>query len=180
MGVNLTKCQISEYWMKNCPYDEAELNIDLTEMPFHCWNCGHDMRIGKSNDSAKTRLQRCHIIPKSLGGENIPSNYVLLCHICHREAPNVRNSQKMWEWIKSNYVPFSIYDSYNINKGLALFEQQKGYSFLTKVLPLIKGDISDIIKKEIDNVSFHACERLNASTILGLFEIIESKYTTPS
>jgi 5-methylcytosine-specific restriction endonuclease McrA len=54
-----------------------------------CWRC---------TDAA--RLQRCHIVPASQGGQGDPSNMVLLCIRCHRENPNVSDPLLMWRWIR--------------------------------------------------------------------------------
>ena len=54
-----------------------------------CWSCGSNRR----------NLQKCHIVPKSLGGPNDPSNIVPLCPHCHDEAPDVKDPEVMWTWI---------------------------------------------------------------------------------
>jgi hypothetical protein len=174
--MGISKCQIAEYWMRNVPYSELELNVDIADMPFNCWNCGEDKRMGDSNSVNKTRLERCHIIPKALGGESVPSNYVLLCHTCHRDAPNVNSSTKMWEWIRGNHSNLSVF-GINFASALGLFETKKGYSFLTKVVPLIKGDIVCAFKKELTNASYHAFDRMNTSTWLCVLEGIEQNNT---
>lgn len=84
---------IIDYWVKF--EDECELNFDWSEAEIICWRCG-----------CERKLQRCHIIPDSLGGKDEPSNLVLLCDQCHKEAPNVQDSKFMWDWIKSYHVPF--------------------------------------------------------------------------
>lgn len=53
-----------------------------------CWKCGW-----------ARRLQRCHIVPDSLDGEDEPGNLVLLCYPCHLAAPDVLDRNAMWEWI---------------------------------------------------------------------------------
>jgi len=54
-----------------------------------CWCCGRE----------KTTLQKCHIIPKSLGGSAEPDNIIPLCIDCHDKAPDVRDKEAMWTWI---------------------------------------------------------------------------------
>lgn len=90
-----TKVQdIIDYWIKYINEDDR-MNFDWAEADKVCWRCG-----------CERRLQRCHIIPDSLGGKDEPSNFVLLCSECHQEAPNVESKQFMWDWIKSFYSPF--------------------------------------------------------------------------
>jgi hypothetical protein len=57
--------EIVQYWEVNT--SECGLGVDFAEAHERCWRCGY-----------KLPLERCHIIPASLGGEDTPSNYVLL------------------------------------------------------------------------------------------------------
>jgi uncharacterized protein len=54
-------------------------------------------------DSA-TALQRAHIIAHSLGGDSTPSNLVLLCAACHRDAPMTNDPAIMFRWIEKREV----------------------------------------------------------------------------
>ncbi len=55
-------------------------------------------------------MQRCHIIPDSLGGKDEPSNLVLLRERCHIDAPNIESKSFMWDWIRANGTSF--YDTF--------------------------------------------------------------------
>lgn len=74
--------EIIAYWAKHV--DECGLSVDWAEAERHCWRCGYERN-----------LQRCHIIPDSLGGKDEPSNLVLLCKRCHAEGPNVTDPEIM-------------------------------------------------------------------------------------
>jgi len=95
--IKTTKKQILEYHYENT--DECGMGADASEWHSHCWRCGHEKD-----------TQRCHIIPYALGGEDIPSNYVLLCAECHSEAPNVKDKDYMMKWIKRTSI--SSYNTY--------------------------------------------------------------------
>jgi 5-methylcytosine-specific restriction endonuclease McrA len=71
---------IVAYW--ETLQDESGLSVDWAEALERCWRCGY-----------KSALQRCHIVPDALGGSDTPSNFVLLCGRCHREAPNVADAE---------------------------------------------------------------------------------------
>jgi hypothetical protein len=58
-----------------------------------CWACGWDV------DACGT-LERAHLVPRSLGGSDEPSNLVLLCRSCHRKAPNTDDAQYMLDWVR--------------------------------------------------------------------------------
>ena len=45
------------------------------------------------------------IVPDSLGGEDTPSNFVILCKRCHLDNPNVADPEVMWDWLRAYSVP---------------------------------------------------------------------------
>jgi len=81
---------------------EGDLGCDWSEADKVCWNCGHCRS-----------LQKCHIIPRSIGGEDEPSNIVALCAQCHDLSPDVSDESEIWRWIKSNRAGRSgMYNTY--------------------------------------------------------------------
>lgn len=72
-----------------------------------CWACGEAWLFAKQEETLKQQwnqnsgnLQRAHIIPRQLGGENVPGNLFLLCPMCHSEAPNTRNPANFFAWVR--------------------------------------------------------------------------------
>ena len=102
-----TKKQIADYWTKY-KY-EGDYSFDFLDAEEICWRCGY-----------KKRLQRCHIIPDSLGGKDEPSNFVLLCERCHIDAPNIESETFMWDWLKANKTPF--YNTFFQKRALKEYE----------------------------------------------------------
>ena len=96
--IKTTKQQIVEWGMKNI--DECNYGVDASEMHSHCWRCGCDDK----------STERCHVIPDSLGGEDTPSNYRLLCNRCHLEAPNVNDNNEMDKWIRRTNI--GVYNTF--------------------------------------------------------------------
>ena len=92
-----TKKQIVEWAVSNL--DECGYGCDADVMDTHCWRCGYERY-----------TERCHVIPDALGGEDIPSNYRLLCSDCHLEAPNVNDPDEMDNWIRRTNV--GVYDRF--------------------------------------------------------------------
>ena len=65
-----------------------------------CFACGLDSKAEFSQDTKIAKhLQKCHIIPKALGGSYEPDNIVLLCKHCHEESPDVADSTVLLKWI---------------------------------------------------------------------------------
>lgn len=109
--IKTTKKQIVDYW--SSIEDECGLSVDWAEAEERCWRCGY-----------KKKLQRCHIIPDSLGGKDEPSNLVLLCERCHIDAPNIESKTFMWDWIRANGTSF--YDTFWQKRA------EKEYEFIYK------------------------------------------------
>lgn len=103
--------EIVDYWFSRI--DESDFSVDAAEAHERCWRCG-----------CKRNLERCHIVPDSLGGRDEPANLVLLCARCHTENPNVTDPEIMWDWLKAYKVPF--YDTLWSILGL------KEYRFIYK------------------------------------------------
>lgn len=84
--------------------EESELEY-FEDTPV-CFACGHEFRIPslyktstndkKWNNARAT--QRAHIIPFSLGGNNSPLNYLILCEKCHLESPDIKDREIMLHW----------------------------------------------------------------------------------
>ena len=109
--IKTTKKQIIEWGRKNI--NECGYGVDASEMHSHCWRCGH-------NDQ---NTERCHVIPAALGGEDIPSNYRLLCNRCHHEAPNVNDPDEMDKWIRrTNIGVYNIFWHVRESLGNAIEE----------------------------------------------------------
>lgn len=152
-----TKIQIANYWEDKV--DECLLNFDWSEATEVCWNCG----------TLTHSAQKCHIIPHMLGGEDIPSNYVLLCNECHDLAPDVIDSDAMWNWIKSNRTVFGLYGTYKIEKALMEFERIHGYTFVSKAILIENAlDKFEELLKE-DNIGIHS-GKIKITSYLYLLE----------
>lgn len=157
--------EIINYWEVH--EEESKLGIDWAEAHERCWRCAD-----------KSQLERCHIVPHSLGGSEDPSNLVLLCFPCHREAPNISDSRFMWIWLRSTCVPF--YDTYWSIRASFEFEQMFGrlpfrdIGLNEKQLQLVE----QFMMEEIKDITIHFGEgRVNLSTIACIFAKVEEKFT---
>lgn len=52
-----------------------------------------------NNKLVKSDLNRCHIIPNMLGGEDSPRNLFLMCSECHQLSPDSDNPVSFFRWV---------------------------------------------------------------------------------
>lgn len=159
--------EVADYWKTHKPYHM--INVDWEDALEYCWRC-----------ACKRRLQRCHIIPDSLGGKDEPSNMVLLCETCHSEGPNVDDPEVMWDWISAYSVPF--YDTFWIIQGMKEYEYIYGTPMEQDVSDILAlagaGELSkEAIKKYLEKVMPHSSIHfgqpyLNAATIAGVLRMV--------
>lgn len=157
--------EIIEYWFSRV--DECELSVDASEAHERCWRCG-----------CEKSLERCHIIPDSLGGEDKPSNLVLLCHRCHLENPNVMEPEIMWDWLRAYKTLF--YDTFWVIQGMKEYEFIYGKSLREEIESRNIKDIDsfkEMFEKEIENTTFHyGHPYLNSATLAGVLRSTLKKY----
>jgi|14BtaG_2_1085337.scaffolds.fasta_scaffold45255_2 5-methylcytosine-specific restriction endonuclease McrA len=115
-----TKSQIAKHWLHDHlqPYDKIEQLSDFQRKLAlqdwgepSCWACGKWETTSDCTDpnaslstifqswNGATFLERCHIVPKMLGGSNDCSNLVLLCKHCHKQSPDVKKAKFIQKWI---------------------------------------------------------------------------------
>ena len=160
--IQTSKKDIVEYWETRVY--EGHLSVDFAEAYDRCWRCG-----------CECVLHRCHIIPHSLGGGEEPSNMVLLCNRCHREAPNIDNAEFFWDWLLAQKADF--YDTYWIRRAYAEYEEIYNESIIDICIThkLVGAnfiiDLNSYLNTKHPNVAIHFGEgKLNPSTLAGLIQ----------
>lgn len=97
-----TKWQLAEHWAVNADRQTYAPMLESLGHPC-CFACGwFSERWSKTTPRSsweRATLERAHIIPSSLGGSDAPSNIVLLCAPCHRDAPDWHDASEMALWI---------------------------------------------------------------------------------
>lgn len=172
--IKTSREEIVNYWSSRVC--ESDLGIDWAEAHERCWRCAYE-----------SSLERCHIIPVSLGGDDIASNFVLLCKRCHIENPNISNKKIMWDWLKAHGVTF--YDTYWIIRGQEEYEKIYGINYnkesnalMTKIFGATidnneihnsyRNEIEGILKSKMKETSYHfGHPYLNSATLAGLLRI---------
>lgn len=164
-SIKTSKKEIVEYWFSIV--DECGLSVDASEAHERCWRCGY-----------KQSLERCHIIPNSLGGEDKSSNLVLLCKRCHLENPNIADKEIMWDWLRAYGSPF--YDTFWVRQGMKEYEFIYGKSLEEEFVKRGITDINnfnDILKEQMNETTYHfGHPYLNSATLAGVFRVSFKKY----
>jgi HNH endonuclease len=160
--MNTTLSEIVDFWELH--QDECDLSVDWAEADKLCWRCAQ-----------KRKLERCHIVPRALGGSEKPSNLVLLCGQCHAEAPNVTDPAFMWIWLRAHAATY--YGTYWYQRGL------QEYEFVYHAKPLANmGDdatilprLNAVMQRYIQHSGVHWGQgRLNPATIAWVIRQVES------
>lgn len=177
-NIQTTIHQIIEYWFK----DKANIEINESEIKKYtcCWRC-----------HSKKNIQRCHIVPDSLGGDDAPYNMVLLCANCHAEAPNVSDPEIMWDWFYANTrfeMPFTW-----LFRGMKEYEFIYGISFEAEFEAIyhliekqssqrLSNDKLSIVFNELTaqamrNANLHFGQPyFNIATVVGILRMILKEY----
>ena len=169
-SIKTKKEDIINYWFFEQMVDECGLSVDAAEAHERCWRCGF-----------KHNLERCHIVPESLGGKDEPSNLVLLCHRCHIDNPNITDPEIMWDWIRAYGVP--IYDMFWHHIAMKEYEfiyHKNYYDELADIGISINSETKLMIKKYsqelIKETSYHfGHPYLNAATLAGFYRMLLKK-----
>lgn len=179
-SIHTTIEQAIEYWEPKV--DECELSVDWAEADRRCWRCG-----------CERNLQRCHIVPDSLGGEDAPHNIVLLCKRCHADGPNVKDPEVMWEWIKAYKVPF--YDTFWWTLGAKEYKFIYKENFFEQMARIFakagvkfdesaKAETNSMIAEIMKDAGYHFGQPyFNTATIAGIYRMmlkkLAEKYNVP-
>ncbi len=52
-----------------------------------------------NSKQVSSKLQKAHIVPSALGGDEAPKNMFCLCSECHKESPDTIYRQEFFKWI---------------------------------------------------------------------------------
>lgn len=158
--INTTIKEIVSYYKGKL--NEEDIGADIDEIHKRCWHCG---------DISK--LYRCHIIPSSAGGQDCPSNYVLLCRRCHEQAPNCTDEKIMMHWLKNDST--KIYDIYWGTQIYKLYNKIYHVNFIDEYnirFALDRKRLQKILYSKFNDIKLHiGSGHFNMSTWVGLFKM---------
>tara|TARA_B100000424_G_scaffold271691_1_gene275869 strand:- start:3970 stop:4734 length:765 start_codon:yes stop_codon:yes gene_type:complete len=107
---------IVKYWTSHEGFErieeiEQDLNIDLGDFKrtlikcrdlkeSRCWACTAKLSSVPMYEEAYTGIERCHIIPKMIGGPDEAHNLILMCRRCHKASPTTPRKEVLWKWLE--------------------------------------------------------------------------------
>lgn len=169
-----------------------------------CWGCGKyavkddELEAFNNNPSVtgenyfkklyslptlKSRLNRCHIKPNALGGEDSPENLFLMCEECHALSPDTVNRAAFFRWVydrNQRYVSgrMSGREVYNrINEEL----NRRGFPDLVQCFTLLEDKLKNVdsytLFKDMDKwldsrINTHATGYAESTLIVGCVDWI--------
>ena len=97
---------IALWWSENQDPDVRPFVLDIGEPA--CFACRWYLNGCEASDTVTlkaawarhAKLERAHLKPHALGGTNDPSNIVLICKTCHRDAPDWDDPAEMLGWVQ--------------------------------------------------------------------------------
>lgn len=173
-----SKTGIFEYWKERLFVHG--LFIDWGEPS--CWVCGfhygakYDIKCSDASWEEihdcweRIPLQRCHIVPRSLGGSDTVENLFLMCRECHDLAPNTNIPEIFFEWSRSQH--WQKRESAKITQALEAFSVPK-----REYRKFVRTMNSPIFRKWMqDRIGLHwpqsnyapTSSRLTPATVVGL------------
>lgn len=159
--IKTTAVEIIDYWSHRVY--EGDLSVDWSEAHERCWRCAH-----------KTKLERCHIIPHASGGEDSPSNLVLLCKRCHLENPNVVDPEIMWDWLRAYQTSF--YDTFWIVQGFEEYKKIYHQDFLEQLQQFGITEVEQVKslmgEKMRGSIRHFGEPHFNKATVAGILRMI--------
>ena len=176
----ITKQFKIKLWEMCTPEDEAVKIIDFPD-EIVCWGCGAlPYRSSESKSLAALwnqdhQLDRAHILARSKGGEDIPSNLFLLCPDCHAESPDTINPENFYAWVyyKRKYDNWAqVYrrelEKAAIIKGIDLEELLRRIGQLDMELDVVEA----MRKQSIERCALHGGAVSMSSKTLTLIDIL--------
>lgn len=183
--------QIFDYWKNKCITSDGNVaiegehdrskSINVVEdwgEPT-CWCCGKQINVyGNKNYETDTTtpskiwdyknvakiLNRCHIVPKSLGGKNESNNLFLMCEDCHVESPDYIDPTYFLLYIYSKRKTFS----YGINWTEMLNEINKTANQLGKDVATMSFE-----RIEREKIGIHSGRMSQKSMVAAVVDTME-------
>ena len=159
--------QVAEYWRDKKLHGQPVI-YDIKEP--ECWACGTVVEGLPDTDDIKMlwnsiegKLQKCHIIPRALGGTYEVENIFLMCKGCHNEAPNINDRKSFLSWVtlkREEVLEFNPYKEFHdeVNKYCRFYHIDSD-EFCRYVAARNNSQIDE-------KINTHGLHKVNSSTFI--------------
>lgn len=90
--------RIHEHWLSKIDADSGAISL-MGDNAYDNIMCEHEVCYACGREA---KLQRCHIVPHSLGGSDMDvENYFLMCLDCHQQNPDTVYPKLFWHYIRN-------------------------------------------------------------------------------
>ena len=172
-----------------------------------CWGCGspvvRDSKIDKWIDDqcseddeesnlkriwnsreTRSKLNRCHILPGALGGEDAPHNLFLMCEECHHLSPDTKYPSAFFKWVverRKQMLWGTWHPNYILQQVEALLKRDYDIG-LTELLERIAelGEYRELesLREFIDGrVGTHGAKIVESTAMVAVEQWLVSHYT---
>ena len=117
-NIRATQKDIIDYWYGKHILPDGRISdrigngipILIDKGEINCWAC--------DTPEECCKLERCHILAESLGGDGYADNLFLLCEDCHKESPDTTNREAFFRWVykKRKKFAFGVPNAKNIRE----------------------------------------------------------------
>ena len=161
-----------------------------------CWGCGKPLTKcdGMYNEwkslwddkYIKSELNKCHIIPKALGGTTVPANLFLMCESCHRESPDTTNLSAFFRWVydsRKSHIFGEIHPIYMMSmindelkrRNMPKIDVLLNYFQENQLMDRFNTEnISNYLR---ENINTHGAKYCEKSIVIGITDYLLSIYT---
>ena len=210
-NLSTTHFQIFDYWKDKHIYADGTVRATYNGKSLQvvtdwgepmCWGCGKpivgnyekenheevDYKLLWNDKIVKSELNRCHIVPRSLGGGVEPSNLFLMCESCHKEAPDTTNKMAFFRWIyqrRNKEYYMGVCHPERVLKEVDEELERRDLPCLMSILANIpqaerkdittRIDLDELKKYTTDNLGMHGFFISHYGTIVVLTDYLVSK-----
>ena len=206
--VNTPHFEIFNYWKDKIIEESGNVTTDISSKGIDvvedwgepcCWGCGkpiigsYEEKLSSTEDidyvklwndkKVKSKLNRCHIIPGALGGEDMPSNLFLLCSGCHLISPDTKNTRSFYRWVhaqRKKHICGELHPLYMIEEVSKELERRGLPSvkdLLCDAVAMSEGKIFIKAKEYLDeHLGFHGSAIVESSRICTMADYIQKIY----
>lgn len=158
---------VFEYWYGKEDCNGEPWILDPGEKT--CFKCGYlDSEIC-SGESLKdfwdksSRLEKAHVVPKSLKGDDSPKNIILLCPTCHKESPDTIDYEINLTWIADHRG----------NRMMKICESVFSKLSESEINNLLDVDSISLVQSFENKVGPHSFSFSDSSIELGLLQTLK-------